>query len=191
MLPLRYLPFLFWHTLNRKKREKERKMKAFISLGITGLVMVLFLFAGDPATATHEGGFEAGKKTLFTKHFQNTLFDVTEHAAYSIEILLDDKEYNIGKNVIGIVIHDADDKDVSGAEIKFVLKDLVTGENSTATPIVTDKGNGLYIVSGLDLRKEGKWELAITVKKGRVEDRVKFILPDALKARVPKGRYSP
>ncbi len=166
-------------------------MKAFISLGITGLVMVLFLSAVSPATATHEGGSAAGEKKLFTKHFQNTLFDVTQHAAYSVEILLDDKEYNIGKNVVGIVVHDADDKDVSGAEITFVLKDLTAGKNSLVTPTVTDKGNGLYIVSWLDLHKEGKWELAIKVKKGRIEDHVKFILPDALKARVPKGRYSP
>lgn len=166
-------------------------MKAFISFSIMCLVMVLFLFAVNPATATHEGGFAGGEKTLFTKHFQNTLFDVTEHAAYSVEILLDDKEYKIGKNVVGIVIHDANDKDVSGAEITFVLKDLVTGENSTVTPMVTDKSNGLYIVSGLDLHKEGKWELAITVKKGRIEDHVNFVLPDALKAHVPKGRYSP
>ncbi len=166
-------------------------MKAFISFSITALVMVLFLSAGNPATATHEGGSPAGEKTLFTKHFQDTLFDVTEHAAYSVEILLDDKEYKIGKNVVGIVVHDANDKDVIGAEITFVLKDLATGKNSLVTPTVTDKGNGLYIVSGLDLQKEGKWELAITVKKGRLEDHVKFILPDALKSRVPKGRYSP
>jgi hypothetical protein len=165
-------------------------MKAFMSYGMAGLAVVLILLAGNPSTA-HEGGSAGGEKTLFTKHFQNTLFDITEHAAYSVEILLDDKEYKIGKNVVGIVIHNAHDEDVTGAEITFVLKDLVSGENSTVTPIVTDKGNGLYIVSGLDLRKEGKRELAITVKKGRIGDRVKFVLPDALKARLPKGRYSP
>ncbi len=153
--------------------------------------MVLILLAGNPSSAKDEGGSPAREKTLFTKHFQNTLFDVTEHAAYSVEILLDDKEYKIGKNVLGIVLHDAHDEDVSGAEITFVLKDLVTGKNSTVAPVVTDKGNGLYIVSGLDLQKEGRWELAITVKKGRTEDRVKFVLPDAFKERVPKGRYSP
>src|SRR5271169_5702966 len=110
-LPPRYLPFRFWYTLNKEKREKEGKMKAFKSYGIMGLVMVLLLLARNPASATHEGGFAGGEKTLFTKHFQNTLFDVTEHAAYSVEILLDDKEYKIGKNVVGIVIHDANDKD--------------------------------------------------------------------------------
>jgi hypothetical protein len=166
-------------------------MKAFISYGIMGLFMVLLLLPCNPSSAADEGGFAGGVKTIFTKHFQKTLFDVTEHAAYSVEILLDDQEYKIGKNVIGMVIHNAYDADVMGAEITFVLKDLAAGKISPVIPTVTDKGNGLYIVSGLDLQKEGKWELTITVKKGRIEDRVKFILPDALKARVPKGRYSP
>ncbi len=166
-------------------------MKTSISYGITGLIMVLILLAGSPSNATHEGGHTRGEKALFTKHFQNTLFDITEHAAYSVEILLDDKEYKIGKNVIGIVVHNALDEDVSGAEIIFSLKDLSTDKNSPVTPMVTDKGNGLYIVSGLDLQRKGKWELAITVKKGGLEDHSKFILPDALKERVPKGRYSP
>lgn len=62
---------------------------------------------------------------------------------------------------------------------------------STARLAVTDRKNGLYIVSGLDLQRDGKWELNIKVKKNGIEDFVKFIFPDALKARVPKGRYSP
>jgi hypothetical protein len=166
-------------------------MKAFISYGIMGLFMVLLLLQGSPSSAADEGMPTGGVKTIFTKHFQKTLFDVTEHAVYSVEILLDDEEYTIGKNVTGLVIHNAHDEDVKGAEITFVVKDLASGKNSPITPKVTDKDNGLYIVSGLDLRKEGKWELTIRVKQGRIEDRVKFILPDALKARVPKGRYSP
>lgn len=166
-------------------------MKSFISFDLTAVAMVFILFSGSPANATNEGASAGREKPLFTKHFQNTLFDITEHASYSVEILLDDKEYKIGKNVVGIALHNARDEDVAGAELTLVLRDLVTGKNSSLTPRVTDKGNGLYIVSGLDLLKEGKWELAITVKRGRTEDRVKFVLPDALNSRVPKGRYSP
>lgn len=166
-------------------------MKTFTSYAITCLIMSLVMIAGAPSSSADDSLFGGKGKTIFTKHFQDTLFDVTQHAAYSAEILLDDKEYDIGKNVVGIVIHNASDEDVSGAEITFVLKDLVSGESSSPTPTVTDKHNGLYIVSGLDLEKEGKRELLITVKKGRVADTVKFVLPDALKDRVPKGRYSP
>jgi len=56
---------------------------------------------------------------------------------------------------------------------------------------VTDKKNGLYIVSGLDLKREGKWELLITVTKTGAADSVKFIFPDVLKNRPSKGKYSP
>ena len=153
------------------------------------LALVFSLLIACPSGA-HEDHASEGKK-LFTKHFQETLFDVTEHASYSAEVLLDDKEYKIGKNVIGIVVHDAHDGDVAGAELSIVHKNLATNEDAAGTLTVQDKGNGLYIVSGLDLRREGRWELAITVKKGGVQDRLKFVLPDALKERVPKGRYSP
>ena len=65
------------------------------------------------------------------------------------------------------------------------------GKTAPGKLTVTDKKNGLYIVSGLDLKRDGKWELFITVRKGGVEDRVKFIFPDVLKERPTKGSYSP
>ncbi len=163
-------------------------MKVFVSFSMVGMVLAFSLLAASPAGTQ---GFGPTEKRMFTKHFQGTLFDITQHGDYSVEILLDEKEYKIGENVIGIVVHDAHDEDVKGAEITIGHKNLATNEDAHAMLIVTDKGNGLYIVSGLDLKREGKWELAIKVKKNGVEDRVKFILPDSLKERVPKGRYSP
>jgi hypothetical protein len=142
-------------------------------------------------TPVFTNGEDQGEKRIFTKHFQETLFDITKDASFSIEILLDDKEYDIGKKVIGIVVHNAEDKDVKGVDLTFSYKNLATGENAPDTPVITDKGNGLYIVSGLDLQKEDRWELGISLKKDDIEDRVSFILPDALKKRHPKGRYSP
>ena len=165
-------------------------MKAFVLRGIISLTIVLSVFDSVPANA-HEDLRRKGTVVLFTKHFQESLFDVTEHGKYSIEVLLDDKEYKIGENVIGIVVHDADDKDVVGAELVIVHKNLATSEIAPGKLTLTDKKNGLYTVSGLDLKRAGKWELLITVKKAGIEDRVKFVFPDALKERVPKGRYSP
>jgi hypothetical protein len=91
----------------------------------------------------------------------------------------------------GLVVHDNRDADVVGAELTIVQKDLSTGETVPVKLTVTDKKNGLYIVSGLDLKREGKWELLITVNKTGVSDRVKFIFPDVLKNRPAKGKYSP
>ncbi len=155
-------------------------MKRLISHIVIVASMVFLLF-----------GLSWGEKILFTKHFQNTLFDITSHAMYSVEILLDDQEYKIGKNVIGIVIHNAHDEDVVGAELSFVLKDSASGKILPLMPKIADKGNGLYIVSGLDLQKEVQRELTITVKKDGIGDFVKFALPDAYKSPVPRGKYSP
>ena len=165
-------------------------MKPFALYGMISLAVVLFVFAPGQA-GSHEGHGLAEKKVLFTKHFHESLFDVTEHALYSLEVLLDDNEYKIGKDVIGIVVHDKNDEDVVGAEFTIVHKDLVTGETAPGKLTVTDKKNGLYIISGLDLKRDGKWELLITARKNGVEDSVKFIFPDVLKKRPAKGRYSP
>jgi hypothetical protein len=160
--------------------------------GIVGVSLVFLLCAAGSAMATHQGhGAPATDKKLFTKHFQQTLFDITAHADYSAEVLLDDKEYPIGKDVTGIIIHNSHDEDVKEADLTIIQKDLTTGENVPLKLTVTDKHNGLYIVSGLDLKREGKWELLITVDKDGVRDNVTFVFPDVLKHFYPKGRYSP
>lgn len=129
-------------------------------------------------------------KAAFTKHFKETLFDITINAEFSIEILLDDREYKkLGKDVIGIVIHNSHDEDVEKAAVAIDFMNLDTGE--TAIPIVKEKGNGLYIVSGLDVHKEGRWKLTITIKEGKVEDSARFLFPDVFKDRLPAGRYNP
>jgi len=161
-------------------------MKTLLS-AVFSLVFVFGLLTGGHA---HEG-HSHGNKKIFTKHFQNTLFDITEHGAYSVEILLDDSEYKIGKGVVGMVVHDDKDSDVIGAKITIVHKNIATGESVPGTLTVIDKQNGLYIVSGLNLQRDGRWELSVTVKKADVEDSVKFIFPDVLKELHPKGPYSP
>ncbi|MDA8240351.1 MAG: hypothetical protein M0Z67_08280 [Nitrospiraceae bacterium] len=160
-----------------------------IILSCCAFVAALAMIFTIPSFSLADESF--APKRIFTKHFNKTLFDITSHADYSVELLLDDSEYPIGKNVVGIVVHDSHDADVKGAELVIGLKNLATGQVAAGPSRVQDKKNGLYIVSGLDLRKEGGWELSITVKKGGVSDGVKFVLPDALKERVPKGRYSP
>jgi hypothetical protein len=163
-------------------------MKAMVSRTVA-FFAILSILALVPASAQAEEG--SGGKRLFTKHFQETLFDITQNAAYSTEILLNEKEYKIGQNVIGIVVHNAEDKDTKGATITLSYKNLDTNTNAPDKPVITDKQNGLYIVSGLDLKKEGRWELSITVAKDGDKDQVVFILPDALKELHPKGKYSP
>ncbi len=165
-------------------------MKTYLLFG--ALIAVLMVFQLNPGTASsHQTGENFAPERSFTKHFQHTLFDITGRADYSVEVLLDNKEYSIGNNVIGIVVHNAYDEDVKGAHLTIGLKNLATNEVATGKLNIQDKRNGLYIVSGLDLRRKGNWELSITVEKDGVKDSVKFVLPDALKHILPKGEYSP
>ncbi|RPI38157.1 MAG: hypothetical protein EHM54_01190 [Nitrospiraceae bacterium] len=163
-------------------------MKPFLS-GIATMILGLCLLAGGAAYAHGDIG-ESGKR-IFTKHFMGSLFDITAKANYSIEVLLDEKEYPIGKNVVGIVVHNANDEDVTGAEIAIDYRNPDTGENLSLSPEIKEKGEGLYTVAHLELAKEGRRKLTIRVKKGSIEDSVQFLFPEALKDLRPAGRYSP
>ena len=132
----------------------------------------------------------AADKPLFTKHFSESLFNITEKGLFSVEILMDDKEYpKLGKGVIGLVIHDQADQDVEGAEIT-ITSVMPEGQASTDAPVVKDKGEGLYTVSNLSLKKEGKWELRIGVKKKNQADTASFQFPDVVNTPLKKGKYS-
>lgn len=128
-------------------------------------------------------------KTKFTKHFNESLFNITEKGEFSIEILLDEKEYKIGKNVIGIVIHNKHDEDVEGADIQIALTNG-KGQNITGSPAIKEKGEGLYIVANLDLKREGRLELKIKVKNKNIADSAVFVFPDVTKEKLPAGKYT-
>ena len=132
---------------------------------------------------------QASDNSKFTKHFNESLFNITDKGLFSVEILLDDREYpKLGKDVIGIVIHDQYDKDVEGAAIKIAA--MPEGQAGAIAPIIKDRGDGLYTVSNINLKKSGKWELRIDVRKAEFEDMASFRFPDVLNTPLHKGKYS-
>ncbi len=149
------------------------------------LTLLFNLFALVSVNAHEEHG--AGGKRTFTKHFQETLFDITEKGSFSIEILLDEKEYKIGKDAVGIVLHDDHDSDVKGADFMITHKNLETGKDAPGTLTVTDRGNGLYIVSGLNLLSAGRWAPRIVVNGDGVIHMAPSLFADVLSERVPGG----
>ena len=142
------------------------------------LFFVLAIFTNAPAHSGEHGG---GAK--FTKHFNETLFAISEKGQVSIELLLDEKEYKIGKGVVGIVVHDRHDGDVEGAKL------MVTTGGSAEPLKVTEKGGGLYLVPSDGLPKDGRWELRIAVKTGKIDDRAAFSYPEALRTTHRAGNY--
>jgi len=131
---------------------------------------MLFLLIGCTANAVHP---ESGK-TKFTKHFDDTLFKITEKELFSVEIVTDKKEFKIDKTAAGIIIHDRKDRDVENADIKVILWISKNRQGSEETMKVGEKGNGLYVIEKLNLLMGGNWELRVKIKKGAIEDSVTF-----------------
>lgn len=149
------------------------------------ILIVGFSLVISHSVYSHEKEHVKGK-IQFTKHFHESLFLITEKGEFSIEILLDEKEYKIGKNVIGIVIHDKHDEDVEGAAINVNVR---TTEGNIESATVKEKGGGLYTIAGVNLQRDGQWELVIKIKKKKIEDSAVFLFPDVLKDRRPVGKY--
>lgn len=128
----------------------------------------------------------SGKTAVFTKHFSESLFSIAEKGEVSVEVLLDEKEYKIGRDVIGIVIHNRHDEDVERAKLQVTV---VPSEGAAALLTVKEKGDGLYTAMGLDVRRTGRWELRIKISKKGIEDSSVFVFPDVIQKRLPPGKY--
>jgi len=157
--------------------------KLFVLFGMVIFVLCLVRAEAREDTKTTDG-------KLFTKHFNTSLFAITSKGHFSIEILLDDSEYPIGKNTVGVVVHNDMDKDVAGASLKIILIDPEKGEHAVPGSAIDDKANGLYIVTGLDLELEGQMELSIEITVDGITDNVQFQFPEVTEDINPKGKYS-
>jgi hypothetical protein len=147
---------------------------------IIAVVLLLFCLLSGCATESIQSkdqGKNAGKAE-FTKHFEDSLFEIAEKKLFSIEIVTDKKDLKIGKDIVGIIIHDSNDEDVEGAKIQVVLYVPKQGQESTDFFTVTEMGRGLYSVKNIDLQRKGEWELRIKVKKGDSEDNAVFFFTD-------------
>lgn len=144
------------------------------------VVMMSWAWLAATCVSSVAGRPEGG---TINKHFQETLFALAEQGTVSIEVLFDDQEYQIGRDMIGIVVHDRQGKDFEGATLTVMMSGL-------STPLaMEEKGGGLYVAPNDALPKKQDWELKVTVKKGAMEDTARFTLPDDLVKRLPAGKY--
>jgi hypothetical protein len=135
-------------------------MRTIISLVII-LLLPLTVFAGE-------------KHGKFTKHYDESLFKVTEKGLFSIEMVIKDKELKVGENKIDLILHDEKDKDLVGADITITPWMPGMGHGVREVPEIMEKGGGLYSVENLVFSMKGHWELRITVTANGTEDRAVF-----------------
>lgn len=138
---------------------------------LLAITMLTLLMAGCAAEQTRGTG-----NPQFTKHFGGSIFKVTEKELFSVEIASDEKTLKLGNDALGIIIHNAKDEDVEGANIQVSV--YIPNETSSADTLhVTEKADGLYTIRKIDLRRKGEWELRVKVKKGDLEDAAVFHFP--------------
>lgn len=162
-------------------------MKSYFLIALTG---VYLLIAGCTTGATRSDDTYSTENAKFTKHFDNTIFRITEKRMFSVEIVTGRKELKvIGKNAAGIVIHDSHDEDVEGADVQVIQWMSEQGRGATQSLNVKEKSGGLYILEDVNLKISGHWEMRIKVKKNSLEDSAIFAFPDVTKENIPAGKY--
>jgi hypothetical protein len=122
-------------------------------------------------------GADSGKPK-FTKHYAESIFKATDKGFFGVEMLLKDKEPKTGVSTLKLIIHDASDRDVAGAEITITPWMPEMGHGVSQKPTVTERGGGLYDVEDLIFIMGGHWELRVKVKKDGIEDSVVFDFPE-------------
>lgn len=135
-------------------------------------VVVIMLTAGCAAPGTRDHRHDA-----FTKHFDQSLFEVTEKGMFSVEMVIKEHELRTGVNTVDLVIHDRNDRDVVGAVVTVTPWMPEMGHGVFEKPVITEKGGGLYTVENIILIMSGHWELRVDVKSGAMEDSAVFDFP--------------
>ena len=142
-----------------------RRLSAFI-------LLVLLSGCSAPVMQTHS------HKGEFTKHYGESLFQITEKGMFSVEMVMKEHDLKTGVNVVDLIIHDKNDRDVVGAEITVTPWMPDMGHGVFEKPVITEKGGGLYTVSGIILVMSGHWELRVNITKDSMVDSTVFDFTD-------------
>jgi len=117
-----------------------------------------------------------------TKHYQQSLFKMTEKDLFSVEVVVREKELKIGVNTLDLIVHDKNDKDVIGAVVTVTPWMPEMGHGVFEKPVVRERGGGLYSVEDVILIMGGRWDLRMNIRAGGVEDTVTFDFRDVKSA---------
>ncbi len=136
-------------------------------------VVFIFLVLFSCATYKEKEHTHAG----FTKHYERSLFQVTENGLFSVEMVVPEGHLKVGKNNIDLIVHDKNDRDVVGASLTVEAYMPDMGHGIDIEPVIVEKGGGLYQVKELPLTMPGHWQLIVTVQSETEKDRAVFDFP--------------
>ncbi|UCG38056.1 MAG: FixH family protein [bacterium] len=113
-----------------------------------------------------------------TKHYEDSLFKVTDNGSFGVEVMLPSGDLEMGVNSLDLIIHDSSDADVTGARIVVEPWMPEMGHGVSTAPAISERGGGMYEVRDVMFSMTGEWELRITVTSGDVTDKVAIELPE-------------
>jgi hypothetical protein len=151
----------------------------------SSIVFLLLLLCPSVGLALHTEAPSSISSGSYTKHYEQSLFEVTEKGLFSVEMVIKEKELKVGVNTLDIIVHDRRDKDVVGAIVTVTPWMPEMGHGVFEKPFVTERGGGIYSVENIILIMRGRWELKIKIRKEDTEDSVTFDFPDVNVSETP------
>ncbi len=145
---------------------------------IFAVFMFFVLLAGCVTTETkNTGSAEKKHPHKFTKHYEKSLFVISQNGQYSVEMVIKEDSLKVGKNKISIIVHDKKDNDVPGARLFIQPWMPEMGHGIDIEPVIEEKGGGLYEISNLVLTMPGHWEIRVQISKDGITDTAVFDFP--------------
>lgn len=153
------------------------------------LLAGLLIICGVMMSCATQGMPSGREKPMFTKHFGDSLFKITDKGFFSVEIVKGLRELGMGKDTVGLIIHDRNDTDVDEADV-YTIEETPQqrGDYLDRIPL-TGVGSGLYVSDSINLSRQGNWQLHIRIRRGYTEDGVTFAFPELAQKRLPRGKY--
>lgn len=110
----------------------------------------------------------------FTQHYKYSHFGTTQNAEFSVELVFKEGTLQEGLNEMDIIIHDKDNRDVTGANVSMTPWMPRMNHGSNTVPMVMERGGGTYSARKVDITMPGLWQLKVRVSTVSANDEAVF-----------------
>lgn len=118
-----------------------------------------------------------GESRAALKPTVSSVSKATDNSLFTVEIIKQG-DFSVGINTFDLKVNGKNDYALEGAEIRVVPWMAEHIHGVADTPVITEKGKGLYQVENVNLLMKGNWELRLRVIKGPDQDTVVFEVPN-------------